>query len=100
MRSPASRARTADVTEAAAALQRRAGELRADLRFLLRAADPDYVYYLEARGRGIFLRASPIDVSHIVRDALFDRLRTTILTSATLAVDGSFEYVKRPARNQ
>ena len=60
----------------------------------MRASDSDYVYYLETRGRGIFLRASPIDVSRIVRDALFDRMRATILTSATLAVDGSFEYVK------
>ena len=47
-----------------------------------------------ARGRGIFLRASPIDVSRIVREALFDRFRTVVLTSATLAVDGSFDYVK------
>jgi ATP-dependent DNA helicase DinG len=52
------------------------------------------VYYLEIRGRGIFLRASPNDVSRIVREALFDRMRATVLTSATLAVDGSFAYVK------
>jgi len=52
------------------------------------------VYYLEMRGRGIFLRASPIDVSRIAREALFDRMRATVLTSATLAVDGSFAYVK------
>ncbi len=63
-------------------------------RFLIRAADADFVYYLEIRGRGIFLRASPIDVSRIAREALFDRMRATVLTSATLAVDGSFEYVK------
>ena len=44
--------------------------------------------------RGFFLRASPIDVSRIVREALFDRYRTVVLTSATLAVDGSFAYVK------
>ena len=81
--------------DALAALQRRAGELRADLRFLMRADDPDFVYYVESRGRGaLFLRASPIDVSRIVRDALFDRLRSVVLTSATLAVDGSFDYVK------
>jgi ATP-dependent DNA helicase DinG len=84
----------ADAREAVAALQRRAGELRSDLRFLMRAADSDFVYYVEARGRGLFLRASPIDVSRIVREALFDRMRATVLTSATLAVDGSFAYVK------
>ena len=80
--------------EAASAIQRRAGELRGDLRFLLRADDPDFVYYLESRGRGTFLRASPVDVSRIVRGALFDRFRTVVLTSATLAVDGSFDYIK------
>jgi ATP-dependent DNA helicase DinG len=84
----------ADTSEALAALQRRAGEVRNDLRFLMRASDPDFVYYVETRGRGIFLRASPIDVSRIVRDVLFERMRAIILTSATLAVDGSFEYVK------
>jgi len=76
------------------ALRRRAGELRADLRFLLRADDTDFVYFVESRGRGVFLRAAPIDVSRLVREALFDRFRSTILTSATLAIDGSFDYVK------
>ena len=125
---------TADASEAVAALQRRAGELRTDLRFLMRAADPDFVYYIETRGDAtrpasadrpgsagspgrlatrsasadrpgsagssgrettrLFLRASPIDVSRIVRDVLFERMRAVVLTSATLAVDGSFEYVK------
>ena len=70
------------------------GELRDDLRFLMRADDPDFVYYVEARGRGLFLRASPIDVSRIVQQALFTRFRSVVLTSATLAVDGSFDYVK------
>jgi ATP-dependent DNA helicase DinG len=83
-----------ETNEEAVALTRRAGELRDDLRFLLRATDPDFVYYLEMRGRGIFLRAAPIDVSRIVKDALFDRMRAAVLTSATLAVDGSFEYVR------
>jgi len=82
------------LAEALAALHRRARELARDLRFLLRASDPDFVYYVETRGRALFLRAAPIDVSRIVRDALFDRMRTTVLTSATLAVDGSFAYVK------
>jgi ATP-dependent DNA helicase DinG len=81
--------------ESVTALQRRAGELRRDLRFLMRADDPDFVFYVETRGKGgFFLRASPIDVSRIVREALFDRYRTVVLTSATLAVDGSFGYVK------
>jgi ATP-dependent DNA helicase DinG len=82
------------IEEAFASIVRRAGELRHDLRFLLRADDEDFVYYLEHRGHGTFLRASPVDVSRIVRDALFDRFRTVVLTSATLAVEGSFDYIK------
>ncbi len=76
------------------ALARRAGELRTELRFLLRAGDAEYVYFVEFRGRGIFLRASPVDVSKIVRELLLDRMRTTILTSATLTVDGTFDYIR------
>ena len=75
-------------------LSRRAGELRDELRFILRANEPDYVYFLETRGRGLFLRAAPIDVSNILRDVLFDRMKATVLTSATLTVDGTFDYVR------
>ena len=97
MQQPASAEPGAQVTddETIATLQRRTGELRSDLRFLMRADDPDYVFYVEMRGKGgFFLRASPIDVSRIVRESLFDRYRTVVLTSATLAVDGSFAYVR------
>ena len=76
------------------ALATRAAELRKDLDFLLRADDSGCVYYLDVRGRGVFLRASPIDVSSIVRELLLDRMSGTVLTSATLTVDGSFEYVR------
>ncbi len=84
----------AERAESVAALARRAGELRDDLRFLLRASDSDYVFFVEFRGRGVFLRASPIDVSTIVRELLLDRMQTTVLTSATLTVDGTFEYIR------
>jgi len=83
-----------DPTEDAAAAGRRAGEIRDELRFLLRCGDPEYVYYLEARGRGVFLKASPIDVSTIVREAFLERMATTVLTSATLSVGHSFDYVR------
>ena len=81
-------------SEQIAALARRAGELRTELRFLLRASEAEYVYFVEFRGRGVFLRASPIDVSAIVRELLLDRMRTTVLTSATLTVDGAFGYIR------
>jgi ATP-dependent DNA helicase DinG len=83
-----------ELPEDVLAIARRAGELRDQLKFLLRAGDPDHVYYLEARGRGVFLRASPIDVSAIVREVLLERMQATVLTSATLSVAGSFEYVR------
>jgi ATP-dependent DNA helicase DinG len=73
---------------------RRAAEIRDQLSSLLRADDPEFVFFLELRGRGIFLRAAPIDVSGVIRELLIDRMQTTVLTSATLAVDGSFEYVR------
>jgi ATP-dependent DNA helicase DinG len=60
----------------------------------MRASDPDFVFFLEGRGRGVHLRAAPIDVAHLVRDTLLDRRRSTVLTSATLSVDGGFEYVR------
>ena len=73
-------------------LGRRAGELSEHVDFVLAADDEGFVYFLERRGRGLFLRASPIDVSVIIRELLLERMHATILTSATLAVDGSFDY--------
>ena len=72
----------------------RVAELRQELTVLLRANDPDFVFFLEARGRGLFLRAAPIDVSRIVREEVVDHFKATVLTSATLAVDGGFDYVR------
>src|SRR5215470_11308268 len=37
---------------------------------------------------------SSIDVSSIVRGLLLDKMRTTVLTSATLTVDGGFSYIR------
>ena len=81
-------------SEDALAVRHRAEEMRDQLEHLLRADDPDYVYYLERRGRGLFLRASPIDVSAIVRELLLDRMQATVLTSATLTAGGSFDYIR------
>jgi ATP-dependent DNA helicase DinG len=68
--------------------------MRSDLRFLMRAGEAEYVYFVEFRGRGTFLRASPIDVSSIIREVLLDKMKTTVMTSATLTVDGGFTYIK------
>lgn len=79
----------------AGAIGRRAGELAAELRLVLAADDPGYVYFLEVKGRTVMLRAAPIDVSAIVRGLVADRPRAAILTSATLSVDGRFDYVRQ-----
>lgn len=81
--------------EEALALARRAGELRRELEFLLESEEKAYVYWYERRGRGVFLAATPIDVSQILRERLFEQFDTVILTSATLAVGGSFDYLKQ-----
>lgn len=48
----------------------------------------------ERRGRGLRLHASPIDVSEPLRRMLFSQVPAVILTSATLAIDGSFAFVR------
>lgn len=77
------------------ALARRAAETRRELAFLMESEEKSYVYWYERRGRGVFLAATPIDVSDILREKLFDQFDTVILTSATLAVGGRFDYLKQ-----
>jgi ATP-dependent DNA helicase DinG len=76
-------------------IARRAAEIRRELAFLLESAEKGYVYWFERRGKGVFLVATPIDVSEILRDRLFEQFDTIVLTSATLAVGGRFDYLKR-----
>ena len=76
-------------------LFRRTAELSMGLRFLLEEDDENFVFWMEKRGRGCFLQATPIDVSAILSERLFDRVETAILTSATLAVSESFDYVSK-----
>jgi DNA polymerase-3 subunit epsilon/ATP-dependent DNA helicase DinG len=47
------------------------------------------------RFRGAWLNAAPIDVSGLLRERLFAGPDTSVLVSATLAIGGSFDYVKR-----
>ena len=76
-------------------LSRRASEARKEIAFLLESQEKSYVYWYERRGRGVFLAATPIDVSQILRERLFEQFDTVILTSATLAVEGRFDYMKQ-----
>src|SRR5579864_3867715 len=76
-------------------LIRRTEELTLGLKFVLESDDGDFVYWVERRGRGCFLQATPIDVSQILAERLFDKLDTVVLTSATLAVAGGFEFTRK-----
>ncbi len=99
------------------ALARRAQEIQVALQFILESNDRNTVYWIERRGeaarprrrkgdqaetmpgagggRFVFLQATPIEVSLILQQHLFDQLETAVLTSATLAVNGGYEFLKR-----
>jgi ATP-dependent DNA helicase DinG len=86
-------------------IARRSFELRGELQFLLESDERNYVYWFERRNKGVFLAATPIDVSGILRQHLFNQFDTIVLTSATLSVGGGFDYVKQrlgvdPARER
>ena len=88
---------------------RRTQELQAQLAFILESTDKNTVFWIEYRGEGrrtrggqthIVLQATPIDVSQILKQTLFENLETAVLTSATLAVAGNpdrgnFDYVRQ-----
>ncbi len=89
-------------------LIRRCDELRVALSFIMESNERNTVYWIERRGRSeakgrrhfrstvqhVFLQATPIDVSQILRQTLFAELEASVLTSATLAVSGGFNYIR------
>ena len=77
------------------AIARRGAELRGEITFLLESQEKNYVYWFERRGKGVFLAATPIDVSGMLRERLFGALEAVVLTSATLAVGGRFDFLKQ-----
>jgi ATP-dependent DNA helicase DinG len=82
-------------TEEIAPLVRRAAEVRLSLEFLLAGNDRSFVYWIERRNRGVFLQATPIDVSQLLAERLFDPVDTVILTSATMAVEDKFDFIRK-----
>jgi ATP-dependent DNA helicase DinG len=95
---------------------RRAQEIQVQLGFALESEDRNTVFWIERRGRfgvprsnpslensrdqsqgrqHVFLQATPIDVGPILRECLWSKLECAVLTSATLAVGGGFEYIRR-----
>jgi ATP-dependent DNA helicase DinG len=49
----------------------------------------------EGGRQNVFLQATPIDVGPILRECLWSKLECAVLTSATLAVGGGFEYIRQ-----
>jgi ATP-dependent DNA helicase DinG len=98
----------------ASGLRKRVGRLRSELEFLLESNASNTVYWLERRahgsadktgnaGRGgfrsqarsTFVQATPIDVSELLSELVFETIPTVVLTSATLTVQGGFEHMRR-----
>ena len=98
---------------------RRAQELQVQLTFAMESDDRNTVFWIERRGgrgranpsqrnrdtektrdsfqsrQNVFLQATPIDVGPILRECLWSKLECAVLTSATLAVGGGFEYIRQ-----
>ena len=91
---------------------RRTQEIQVQLRFALESEDRNTVFWIERRGgransphgrseadksgrQNVFLQATPIDVGPILRECLWSKLECAVLTSATLAVGGGFEYIRQ-----
>jgi ATP-dependent DNA helicase DinG len=76
-------------------LVRRAKLIQQGLRYWMETTERTNVYWVERRGRGLYLQATPIDVSKTLATRLFDATDTVVLTSATLTVAGAFEFAQK-----
>ncbi|MGA8043631.1 MAG: helicase C-terminal domain-containing protein [Terracidiphilus sp.] len=88
-------------------LRKRVVRLRSELEFLLESNASNTVYWIERRAmagtspaqrsatRSTFLQATPIDVSELLHERVFESIPTVILTSATLTVQGGFEHIRK-----
>ncbi len=61
------------------------------------AAGEALVRWLEVKGRegNVGVTAVPLDLAPILREDLFSRVKTAVVTSATLGADGRFDFVER-----
>jgi len=76
-------------------LKKRVGDIREHLRFLLESENANTVFWIERRARNTYLQATPIDVSELLSDLLFESYPSVILTSATLTVQGGFAHLRK-----
>ncbi len=73
---------------------RRSEEIREQFLGIFALADDRMVYWCEARGRGVFLHASPVDISSELQKDLYPRVQTVVFTSATFSTGGNFLFFK------
>lgn len=75
----------------------RIGEIASDLEFLARARDEESVFWLSVRtfrdALECELRSAPVSVAGKMGDFLYSRVDSMTMTSATLTVDGSFDFM-------
>jgi predicted DnaQ family exonuclease/DinG family helicase len=63
-----------------------------DQAFLHPDANRVYWFTQVSRAENLLLRAAPINVGSLLRDRVYAERRSTVFTSATLAVGGTFDY--------
>jgi ATP-dependent DNA helicase DinG len=87
--------------EEALGLKKRVADIREHLRFLLEAESVNTVFWIERRGgsmrqgRNTYLQATPIDVSPLLSELLFEQFPSVVLTSATMTVQGGFAHLRK-----
>jgi ATP-dependent DNA helicase DinG len=104
MRLQAREATDSEIQARALDLQSVERRLAAGMHSLRLVLDPgsaasDYVRWMEMRGRAprdnLVLAAAPIEAGRLLREALFERVKSVVLTSATLSTRGRFDFVRR-----
>jgi Rad3-related DNA helicase len=76
-----------------------AAQLRAEIGQLAQAAPEDQVRYCESwtgdtRPDDLLLHREPLDIAAFLGEKLFEATRTVVCTSATLTVNGRFDYFR------
>lgn len=76
-------------------LYERLENLRKSLSFIIEEETRDYVKIIEKRNSNVVLSAYPIRVGNLLREHLVSKMKSLILTSATLSINNSFEYISK-----
>lgn len=60
---------------------------------ILTAEGEEYVIWIE-KGKNISFIITPLDVSNLLRESLYEKLKTIVFTSATLSIKNNFDFWK------